>query len=300
MSRLHKVASEEQARQKTSKSCAPLSNLEASSHGARVNSALMAALVRSNKNLARTADVISGEKTSKRWGFGLEFDEIRNYVPGDEVRHINWRASSRNQKLMTKVFIEDKDARILLLVDLMQHMYYGTSKRLCSVMSVYLCAMLASLLLGRSYQVAIGWITDHQLRVLSPTHNQAKVISNLQLLAQNHNAQLAAGRQIEDENEVYKHIHPRLFSPYARSILISTPYGDVPYQQIGRRQELRRLDVYDPQLLGAKTEFRTISNHSQLVAASRLPELQLGEDNCACDLTLVEGLALLGRCFRRL
>jgi len=267
-------------------------NLEEQSHGARVNQSLLAALAHCDRHPAAQAGRITGSKSGKRWGFGLEFAELRNYVPGDEVRHINWRASSRAQKLMTKVYVEDRDARVLLMVDLMQHMYYGASKRLCSVMGVYLAAMLVGLLSARSYQVAIAWITNHQLRLLKPSHNRPQLVRNLRLLAQNHNVEVEKKHEPEIDSEVYRHIRPRLFAPYARAWLITSPYAAIPDHRF-----LRRLDVYDPRLLNGAGGFDMVSNRRESMAANRLPSVKPGEDSFANNLTLVECFAELRRRF---
>ena len=245
-------------------------HLETQSHGARVEPVLLAPLVHIGKRTPTQAGNTIGSQSHKRWGFGLEFSELRNYVAGDEMRHINWRASNRAQKLMTKVYIEDRDARCLLVVDLMAHMYYGCQTRLCSVHAVYTAAMLAGLLLERSYQVAIAWITHRRLHATQPSHNHHKVVRAMHYMAQSHNAELAL-QSTDGEHDVSRHIHKRLVAPYAQAWIITSPYASCH-----QLPSLNRLNIYDPLLHQQSSAFSVFSNRQQHIAPTQLLAPELG------------------------
>ena len=78
------------------------------------------------KNLAN--DSLSGEYSSVFKGTGVEFDEFRKYVPGDDVKHIDWKVTARTRRPHVKVFKEERDLTILLLVDISSSQSFGLKK----------------------------------------------------------------------------------------------------------------------------------------------------------------------------
>lgn len=69
-----------------------------------------------------------GNSRSTVKGTGLEFDQIRDYVQGDDVRYIDWQASSRLGKLLVKEYIEERSRTILLAVDVSRSTFFGTMR----------------------------------------------------------------------------------------------------------------------------------------------------------------------------
>lgn len=84
-----------------------------------------------------------GIKRSSIRSRGMEFFESRPYVSQDEMRNIDWKVSARKNALYTKIFIEEKDRPIFLVVDLRSHMFFGTRRCFKSVLASYLAAHLA-------------------------------------------------------------------------------------------------------------------------------------------------------------
>ncbi len=66
--------------------------------------------------------IITGMLKQQRQGKGQDFHQIRNYIEGDNIRHIDWKATSRQNRLMTKEFQDERDQQILFLLDCGQHM----------------------------------------------------------------------------------------------------------------------------------------------------------------------------------
>ena len=63
------------------------------------------------------AGKLPGERRSKRRGQSVEFDDFRNYVPGDDLRHIDWNVYARLERLFIKLFREDEDLTVTILLD---------------------------------------------------------------------------------------------------------------------------------------------------------------------------------------
>ncbi len=66
-----------------------------------------------------------GERRSARHGTSVEFADYRSYVPGDDLRHLDWNAYARLQRLFLKLFVEDEDLHIYALIDASRSMDFG-------------------------------------------------------------------------------------------------------------------------------------------------------------------------------
>lgn len=84
----------------------------------------------------------SGEVKSAFKGRGVEMEEIRAYVPGDDVRDIDWRVTARKSNPYTKLYAEEKDREIYALLDLSPHMAFGTRNELKSVAAAKIAVLL--------------------------------------------------------------------------------------------------------------------------------------------------------------
>lgn len=96
---------------------------------------------RSQNTSYRAGDVKSVFK-----GRGIEFEEVRSYNFGDDVRDIDWRVTARKSEPYTKIFSEEKDREIIVILDLSSSMIFGTKKELKSVTACKISAL-------------IGWMT---------------------------------------------------------------------------------------------------------------------------------------------
>ncbi|MGB2359743.1 MAG: DUF58 domain-containing protein [Porticoccaceae bacterium] len=86
--------------------------------------------------------MLAGGHRSKFRGRGMDFDSVRLYQPGDDVRSIDWRVTARTQTPHTKIFSEERERPILVISDLRSAMFFG-SQRLKSVVACEISAALA-------------------------------------------------------------------------------------------------------------------------------------------------------------
>lgn len=85
----------------------------------------------------------AGLRLSKQKGRGVDFAEVRQYQPGDDIRSIDWRVTARKNTPHTKVFREERERPAMLFVDQSQHMFFGSQQRLKSVAAAELAARIA-------------------------------------------------------------------------------------------------------------------------------------------------------------
>src|SRR5213595_1325622 len=76
------------------------------------------------------AGQLKGEKRSTRRGISVEFADYRDYSAGDDLRYVDWNTYARLEKLFLKLFVEEEDLHVYLLVDRSQSMAFGSPTKL--------------------------------------------------------------------------------------------------------------------------------------------------------------------------
>jgi uncharacterized protein (DUF58 family) len=89
------------------------------------------------------ASSLAGAYRSRFRGRGVDFLESRNYQPGDDIRNMDWRVTARTGKAHTKVFQEERERPVLIVLDASPSLYFGTRRRLKSVAAGQLAASVA-------------------------------------------------------------------------------------------------------------------------------------------------------------
>ncbi|MCU0962295.1 MAG: DUF58 domain-containing protein [Pirellulaceae bacterium] len=91
----------------------------------------------------QVADVLAGQYVSVFKGRGIEFDEVRPYVPGDEVRTIDWKVTARLGTPYVKRFVEERQLTLMLMADISASQDFGSLTRSKREAAAELCALLA-------------------------------------------------------------------------------------------------------------------------------------------------------------
>jgi uncharacterized protein (DUF58 family) len=89
------------------------------------------------------ADVLAGEYVSVFKGGGVEFEEVRPYVPGDDVRSIDWNVTARTGEPFVKRYVEERQLTLLLMADVSASQDFGSASRSKREAAAELCALLA-------------------------------------------------------------------------------------------------------------------------------------------------------------
>ena len=113
-------------------------------------------------------DVFSGQYHSVFKGRGMEFSEVREYEPGDDIRTIDWNVTARTGKPFVKRYIEERDLTVVLLVDLSGSEQFGTRGPQKSEVAAELCALLAFSAIGNHDRVGLLVFTDGIERFIPP------------------------------------------------------------------------------------------------------------------------------------
>jgi len=115
-------------------------------------------------------------------GRGMEFDEVRIYEQGDDIRHIDWRVTARTGQTHSKLFREERERPILLIVDQSQSMAFGTRVAFKSVIAAKAATLLAWAAIDKGDKVGALIFNDHQHTELRPTSGKKAVLRLIKTL----------------------------------------------------------------------------------------------------------------------
>lgn len=126
---------------------------------------------------------LQGSYRSGQRGRGLEFEEVRQYAAGDDVRNIDWRVTARRGKPHTKLFREERERPVWLLADLHPGLYFGSRRQFKSALLLRTAALLGwAAALGGDRLGAVISEASSQPRILPPRAREAGVLPVLEAL----------------------------------------------------------------------------------------------------------------------
>jgi uncharacterized protein (DUF58 family) len=142
------------------------------------------------------ASVLNGRHASRLRGRGLNFEEMRDYLPGDDIRSIDWKATARTGSPHVRVFTEERDRPALLVVDQRMSMFFGSRLNMKSVTAAEAASIAAFRILGVGDRVGGIVFSDHDLREITPRRSRRSVYALLESIAEM-NASLHADRSVQ-------------------------------------------------------------------------------------------------------
>jgi uncharacterized protein (DUF58 family) len=138
---------------------------------------LLAALRTIEIHTARLAnEQLSGTYTSSFKGQGLAFREVRPYQPGDDVRTIDWNVSARMNETFVKVFVEEREMTVMLVVDLSASERFGTRRAAKVRVASEVAALLAFSAIRNNDRVGLIVSTDKIERIVPPKKGEKHVM----------------------------------------------------------------------------------------------------------------------------
>ena len=148
----------------------------------------------------------AGDVKSLFKGRGMEFEEIRSYSFGDDVRDIDWRVTARKQNPYTKLYAEEKDREVYVILDLSATMLFGTKKELKSVTAAKIAARIGWQCLKNKDRFGCV-ISDGKIPILLKAQNsQANTMLIFKKIADLSQQTLQFFENIQDKNYLKKSI----------------------------------------------------------------------------------------------
>ncbi len=120
--------------------------------------------------------IFAGEYHSVFKGLGIEFAEVREYVPGDDVRSIDWNVTARLGEPYVKRYVEERELTVMLLVDLSASGQFGSVDKLKTEVATELCAALALSALQNNDKVGLILFTDRIEKYIPPQKGRNRAL----------------------------------------------------------------------------------------------------------------------------
>ncbi|MBB4865750.1 uncharacterized protein (DUF58 family) [Pseudomonas nitritireducens] len=199
------------------------------------------------------SSVLSGSHAARLRGRGLSFDELRQYNPGDDLRHLDWRASLRYGKPFVRSYTEERDRPTLLLVDQRMSMYFGSRRSFKSVLAAELCALGAWMALQAGDRVGGLVFGDRQVEYVRPLRSRARVEALCAAVVRHNHALHATGREDDSPGQLDRVLRQCLaVAGHDSLVVIISDFAGVTEQtlqllrQLSAHNDVLALQVFDP------------------------------------------------------
>lgn len=198
-------------------------------------------------------NVLAGRHASRLRGRGLNFEELRNYLPGDDTRNIDWKVTARTREPHVRVYTEEKDRTVWLLVDQRISMFFGSRERMKSVTAAEVAASVCWRVLAQGDRVGAIVFDDADLQIIPPHRSAERVAQILKRVVKKNHA-LSADALIEPGRAMLNRALRRV-SELARHDCLVCLIGDGTGVDADTRRYVTRLTehndvlsvfVYDP------------------------------------------------------
>lgn len=188
-------------------------------------------------------NVLAGEYESVFKGRGMEFDEVRAYQPGDDVRGIDWNVTARTGHPYVKQYIEERELTIFFLVDLSASGSFGSGQRSKNEVAAELCALLAFSAIKNNDKVGLIAFTDTVEMFIPPKKGTTHVLRLIREILGF--SPERAGTDIAS----CLHFFGRISHKRAVAFLISDFIDQnftLPMRLVARRHDLIAISIIDP------------------------------------------------------
>ncbi|MEA2062677.1 MAG: DUF58 domain-containing protein [Gemmatimonadota bacterium] len=191
-------------------------------------------------------DVFSGEYHSIFKGLGMEFSEVREYQPGDDIRSIDWNVTARMGHPYVKKFVEERELTVVFLVDVSASMGFGTVARMKNELAARVCAVLAFSAIKNNDRVGLVTVTDQVEKVVVPRKGRKHVLRVIrELLAHD---PCYKGTSLGRGLEYMLHVLNRKSVLFVVSDFLDTGY-EQPMRIAARRHDVIPVRITDPREL---------------------------------------------------
>ena len=206
-------------------------------------------------------DVFSGEYHSVFKGRGMEFSEVREYLPGDDIRTIDWNVTARMGHPYVKIFEEERELTVMLVVDVSSSSAFGTVTQMKSEIAAEICALLAFSAIKNNDKVGLIIFSEGVEKFVAPKKGKSHVLRVIRevLYHQPQGSRTNIGQALEYLSKVSRRrsvvflISDFLSSGYEKALQIANKRHDMVAISLTDPRELELPDVGFIELEDAET-----------------------------------------------
>lgn len=218
---------------------------------------------------------VSGEYQSVFKGHGMEFEEVREYVPGDDVRAIDWNVTARMGRLFVKRFREERELTIVFLVDISGSMCFGSRQRSKAEVAAELTSLLALSAIRNQDKVGLILFSDRIEKFIPPRKGRTAAMRLVRevLAAEETRSRTDIAQALQFLSRVQRRkavvflISDFMTSGYEREFLVIAKRHDLIACPVSDPLESRLPDVGLIEILDPETgELNLVDTHSRRIA----------------------------------
>lgn len=187
--------------------------------------------------------IFAGEYHSAYKGRGMSFSEVREYTPGDDVKAIDWNVTARFSHPFVKVYEEERELTVMLLVDISNSSLFGTSQRLKRELITEISAVLSFAAATNNDKVGIVFFSDKIDKYIPPKKGRShilRIIRELLTIEPAANSSTNVGIALEFLNSVLK----KKTISFLMSDFVSNTF-EKPLMLAARKHDLVGIHVFD-------------------------------------------------------
>jgi uncharacterized protein (DUF58 family) len=190
--------------------------------------------------------IFSGEYHSVFKGRGMEFSEVREYQVGDDIRSIDWNVSARFGHPFVKIFEEERELTVMLLVDLSRSGEFGSRRKLKNEIAVEICAVLAFSAIKNNDKVGLILFTDRIEKFVPPKKGRAHILRIIRELVSFEPT--GTGTDIRAGLEYLHHVNKKRSIAFVLSDFLDDGYERI-LRIISRKHDVIAVEISDPREL---------------------------------------------------
>ena len=187
--------------------------------------------------------VFSGEYHSVFKGRGMEFSEVREYQFGDDIRSIDWNVSARFNHPFVKIFEEERELMVMLVVDFSRSGNFGTGQQLKNEIAAEICAVLAFSAIKNNDKVGLILFTDKIEKFVPPKKGRAHILRIIRELVSFEPT--GSGTNIRQALEYFNHVNKKRSIAFLISDFIDEGYDKI-LRIISRKHDIIAVEISDP------------------------------------------------------
>lgn len=187
--------------------------------------------------------LFSGEYHSAFKGRGMSFSEVRDYQYGDDVRNIDWNVTARTGTPHVKVFEEERELTVMLLIDMSPSSFFGTVNQLKNEIMTEICAVLAFSAIHNNDKVGVAFFAERVERFIPPKKGKQHILRIIRELI-NFEA-TGKGTDIGATLEYFNNLVKKRSICFLISDFLSMGY-EAPLRIAARRHDVIGVNLIDP------------------------------------------------------
>ncbi len=187
---------------------------------------------------------MAGEYTSAFKGRGMEFEQVREYQPGDDIRHIDWNVTARMGLPFVKEHREERELTVMLLVDVSSSGNFGTADKLKSEVAAEVAAVLAYTAIKKNDRVGLILFSDQIDHYIPPKKGSAHVWRVIRTIL-GHRRQGRRSTDLEGALDFLGKVMPRRVVGFVLSDFLDEGFED-RLRVAASRHDLTAISIADP------------------------------------------------------